>query len=245
MFVFHINSKYMKYYVRHNTNKTLIFCRFFIVFGCIFTILGTVVLSRVFLKKDIAVDFDYYLLYSKDENFGVEARAFDCFFSGGAGVAFSYQKEDYVIMAAYPDFVTAEKIAKRESGGVIKIGIKDIKKSVFCGESYYVQIKNNVNILKQCISLSYDTANALEKGDIGGYAARYNVLSLVTVLKSLVSDNIYLGFSDKNTSILECVKFSEMFFSENVNSSEIRRMQIELIFTLLSFEKKFIFEKII
>lgn len=235
----------MKYYVRHNINKSVRFFRILLIFGCVFVIFGSVALFGFFFKKNIAVDTYYYLLYLKDEDIGTEAGAFDCFLSGGAGVVFSDKRKDYIIMAAYPDLTAAGKVAEREDAGIIKVGISDIKASVFRGENYYMQIKNNVNILKQCISVAYDTANAMETGGITHYAAKYNLLSLAGILKSLVSDNIHSDFKEMNDLILECISVADMDFAKNINSGEVRRMQVGLIFSLLSFEKKFIVEKII
>lgn len=235
----------MKYYIRHNINKSTGFFRFVLIFSCIFVASGAVAFFGLFFKKTISVDTYYYLLYLKDEETGIEAGAFDCFLSGGAGVVFSYKKEDYIIMAAYPDLAAAEKVADREDAGIIKVGLSDIKASVFRGENYYMQIKNNVNILKQCISVAYDTANAIETGGMTNYAAKYNLSSLTGVLKSLISDNIHSDFKDKNVLILECINFMDTDFSQNINSGEVRRMQVGLIFSLLSFEKNVIVEKII
>ncbi len=184
------------------------------------------------------VDFraEYHFLLRDCGALTADVAAGDSYLAGGAG--YLLESEDAVVLACYYKKTDAEFVqeAMAAKGVETRVFSRETKRFTLSGKraAEGARVEANAATLDSCARLLFDTANGLERAGIGQSEARAAVEGVISSLSGLASENGGDMYTLWNAELYRAARRGRELVSGILFAKDLRYLQIELVFSILS-----------
>ncbi len=185
-------------------------------------------------EKVVNFEAKYYFLVENCEDTTAAAVAGTVYGRGGAGVLLGGRA---VVVACYYTVQDAERVqsAMSEKGTVTRIEEVSAKKFALKGgnAAYCGRVEANAATVETCARLLYDTANGLERAELGQSAAKAAAHGAASSLAGLAEGNAGAFFDRWNAELLAAKRSCKEVEGGLVFAKDLRRIQAQLLCALV------------
>lgn len=184
-------------------------------------------------EKEVNFEADYYFLVENCEDSTAAAVAGTVYGRGGAGVMLGGRA---VVVACYYTVQDAERVqaSMREKGQETRIEEVSAEKFTLKGgnAAYCGRVEDNAATVETCARLLYDTANGLERAEMGQAEAKAAARGAASSLAGLAEGNEGAFFDRWNAEISAAARSCREAESGLVFAKDLRRIQAQLLCAL-------------
>ncbi len=185
-------------------------------------------------EQEVDLGAKYYFLVENCEDSTAAAVAGTVYGRGGAGVTLG---GGAVVVACYYTAQDAERVRSnmREKGTETRIEEVSAEKFVLKGgdAAYCGRVEANAATVETCARLLYNTANGLERAELGQAEARAAAHGAASSLAGLADGNAGAFFDRWNAELLAAARSCKEAESGLVFAKDLRRIQAQLLCALV------------